>query len=121
MRIRFNARAREDVTRATEQRRETRRHRERKRLEREAADRFNRGLPPAPEPPPVPDGAYRVGETDIFRAGYGHYAAKDGTFPPIPTDIPADLPDWHQKQLARGREPGTPNRITADISILFEE
>jgi hypothetical protein len=110
----------------------TRRHRERKRLEQEAADRFNRGLPPAPEPLPEPDGAYRVGETDTFRAGYGHYKAKDGTFPLIPDDIRAQtsnrdgevvpLPDWHQKQLAQGRlNPHTPNRITADRTILFEE
>jgi hypothetical protein len=100
-------------------------YRERRAAEREARDRYNRGLPPVPEEVPVPDGAYRVGDTDIFRAAYGHYAAKDGTFPPIPTDIPADLPEWHRKQLARGREPDPPGyvpmQMSSDRSILWED
>jgi hypothetical protein len=103
------------------------RYRERKKAEEEARFRFDRGLPEPPPAPTAPDGAYLVDpdRTDAVRPKFGHYRAKDGTFPEIPDDILHEedgrLPDWHQKQLAQGREPGTPNRISADRSILFED
>ena len=108
-----------------------RRYRERKRAEREARKRYDRGLPEPPPPPEPPDGAY-FADPDATdprpRPKFGHYEAVDGTFPPIPQAIwnetltTADgevkrLEEYQAKSLARFREAP----VSDDRSILFTE
>jgi len=110
--------------------------------ERENA-RHDSGAPKAADEfEPLPDGAYELGNGAIC-AKYGHFAARDGTFPPVPADIAAmDLPvyrgvaafgvrkgevldrDYGAKQLAEARDRvahGRPAWPSADRSILFAE
>jgi hypothetical protein len=66
----------------------SRRWRERRKAEREARERYDRGLPEPPPAPTAPEGAYFPSEdSDVAVPKFGHYAAADGTFPSIPDDI----------------------------------
>jgi hypothetical protein len=106
----------------------TRRHRERKKAEALARERYDRGLPEPPPAPVAPEGAYFPDDdSDHTVPKFGHYAAADGTFPPIPGDILKEtitladgsegrLEMYQMQQLARHREAP----ISDDRGILFE-
>lgn len=62
-----------------------RRYRERKSAEAEARARYDQGLPEPPPAPVAPEGAYLPDDdSDVAVPKFGHYAAADGTFRPIP-------------------------------------
>ena len=105
----------------------SRRWRERKRVEQEARDRYDRGLPAKVPEPEAPEGAYLTAN-GFARPKYDHYEAKDGSFPAIPRDIlemtfttPDGIEDiisgQHARFLARQREAP----IDASRDALFEE
>lgn len=107
-----------------------RRHRERKKAESKARERYDRGLPEPSPPPEPPDGAYFAdpdAASPTAAPKFGHYEAADGTFPPIPEAIvnetitTADgsvirLEMYQMQQLARRRE----KPVSDDRSVLFE-
>src|SRR5690349_18130220 len=94
-----------------------RRYRERKKAEREARSRYDRGLPPLPPEPEVPDGAAMT-SNGLLHAQFGHYEALDGSFKPVPEDIMHEgWTSWRMRCEARRREGEAP--VSDDRSILF--
>jgi hypothetical protein len=104
-----------------------RRHRERKKAEVAARERYDRGLPEPPPEPEPPEGAYLT-SSGVPRPKFMHYEAKDGTFPPVPDALVAETfttedgetkrYEEHQlKALARRREGSA---TSDDRSILSE-
>jgi hypothetical protein len=104
-----------------------RRYRERKRAEEEARQRYDRGLPQRSPEPEAPEGAYPT-SNGFTRTKYGHDEALDGSFPPIPDGMKAEIfttpdgevspiPEQHAKYLARKRE----GEDHSSLDALFQE